>query len=522
MLISGALPLASKPISAAYNFVTKRPVIAGGQQLADAAAAENVPISRPFLDPSVRNKMTYLETTRGGNAPVRQGMQDTADAIETRAGQLGSGGEVLDAYAGGRAIQEAGKGYIKRAKSLTDRLYERAKNAVPKGMEIEPVQAIQTLDAHIAELNKSPAQNASEIKYLKAIRSDLTKEPVDTGLLDASGKPIFRPGEGLSIDTIRNMRTNMRGQISERNLTLSKAESRVLDVLGSASRDIQTQLAEKAPMAGARYARADTAFKGKQDKIERAIRPFLGPRLNNIEPEAAFSRFESMAKNRGNRDAMQSIWKEIPPSEQRDLAATFAGPLGKDGAGDFSPALFIQHAAKLSPVARQTIFGPEGAQSISNLVRLSNTWRKVSRNLNNSRSGVAFNYRDTLGSAIGFVGGGIAGTMGGGMTTGGVTALATAAAVNGVKQTRNFLSARALMSPNVAKWLKQTPTNPAAIESHIARLSTIAAREPAISGDVISLQNYLASKFSETPLASAAAPGQDRNDRRPPPENNGQ
>jgi hypothetical protein len=86
------------------------------------------------------------------------------------------------------------------------------------------------------------------------------------------------------------------------------------------------------------------------------------------------------------------------------------------------------------------------------------------------------------------------------------------------------IGAKLLTSQRMLNWMTRVPKMRSAESqaAHIARLSTIAAREPAISGDVISLQNYLASKFSETPLASAAAPGQDRNDRRPPPENNGQ
>lgn len=521
-LIGGVMPVAAKGVSSVYNFATKRPVVAGAQNIADAAAAENIPISRPFLDPSVRNKMTYLDTTAQG-APVIQGaLADTANAIETRAASLGKGGNAVDAYEGGQAIQKAGKNYITRAKSLTDRLYQRARDAVPKGMEIEPVQALKTLDAHIAELNKSPSQNASEIKYLQAIRSDLTKQPVDTGILDASGKPIMRPGEGLSIDTIRNMRTNMRGQISERNLTLSKAESRVVDVLGSASRDIQTQLAEKAPMAGARYARADAAFKGKQEKIKNVIQTFLGPRLANIPPEQAFSRLESMARSRGNSQGLQSMVGEMDKSDVRDIAATFADSLGKDASGDFSPARFIAHAAKLSPRARRVIFGDEGAETINNLVTVSNAYRKVAAMANHSGTERARNYKGAVGKIFGFFAGTSGGyAAGGGMgaMVGGMAATQVTGAVEGMANAR---SARLLMSPDVAKWLKATPSDPAAIEAHIARLSTVAAREPAISGDVISLQNYLASKFSESPSRAAATPGQDRNDRRPPPENNGQ
>lgn len=501
-LIGGALPLAGKGISAAYNFATKRPVIAGGQQLADAAAAESVPISRPFLDPSVRNKVTHLDTTARG-APIIQGaLGDTANAIETRAASLGKGGNVVDAYEGGQAIQKAGKGYITRAKSLTDRLYDRAKSAVPEGVTIEPANAVAEIDRNIAELSKTPTVNAGTIKYLQDLKTDFSKP--------------------LDIDALRGMRTNMRGQINERNLTHTDAERRVIGVLEAASRDIQTQLAEKAPMAGARYARADAAFKGKQDKIKNVIQTFLGPRNANIPPEQAFSRLESMARSRGNSQGLQSMVGEMDKADVRDIAATFADSLGKDAAGDFSPARFIAHAGKLSPRARRIIFGDEGAETISNLVKVSNAYRKVSAMANHSGTERARNYRGAIGKVFGFVAGGAGGYSAGGGMGAAVGAMAATQAADAIGGIMNARSARALMSPNVAKWLKQTPTNPAAIESHIARLSTIAAREPAISGDIISLQNYLAAKFSETPSRAAATPGQDRNDRRPPPENNGQ
>lgn len=500
--IGAALPIAGKSISAAYNFATKRPALAGGQQLADAAAAESVPISRPFLDPSVRNKVTHLDTTARG-APIIQGaLGDTSNAIETRAATLGKGGNVVDAYEGGQAIQKAGKGYITRAKSLTDRLYDRAKSAVPEGVTIEPANAVAEIDRNIAELSKTPTVNAGTIKYLQDLKTDFSKP--------------------LDIDALRGMRTNMRGQINERNLTHTDAERRVIGVLEAASRDIQTQLAEKAPMAGARYARADAAFKGKQDKIKNVIQTFLGPRNANIPPEQAFSRLESMARSRGNSQGLQSMVGEMDKADVRDIAATFADSLGKDAAGDFSPARFIAHAGKLSPRARRIIFGDEGAETISNLVKVSNAFRKVSAMANHSGTERARNYRGAIGKVFGFVAGGAGGYSAGGGMGAAIGAMAASQAADAVGGIMNARSARALMSPNVAKWLKQTPTNPAAIESHIARLSTIAAREPAISGDVISLQNYLAAKFSESPSRAAATPGQDRNDRRPPPENNGQ
>src|SRR3546814_139466 len=112
-------------------------------------------------------------------------------------------------------------------------------------------------------------------------------------------------------------------------------------------------------------------------------------------------KIETMAAPKGDSKRLAEMMGTLSREERRDVAATIAARLGQRTAEDeFSPALFIGHAAKLSPSARQTIFGAEGAKSISNLVKVAAAKRDVERSLNNSRSGQVSNYARMLSGVV--------------------------------------------------------------------------------------------------------------------------
>jgi hypothetical protein len=137
------------------------------------------------------------------------------------------------------------------------------------------------------------------------------------------------------------------------------------------------------------------------------------------------------------------------------------------------------------------MFGENGARSISNLRMMSAAYRDTAARLNNTRSGVVANW------------GNFFRTFGAGGTVGAVTTLATgvvpglavgATLTAGETVARN-LSARAMMSQDLSRWLRVGPrqTTPQAIRRHIGRLTGIAQRNPAIQQEVLGLQNALRS-----------------------------
>ena len=70
------------------------------------------------------------------------------------------------------------------------------------------------------------------------------------------------------------------------------------------------------------------------------------------------------------------------------------------------------------------------------------------------------------------------------------------------------LSARALMSPDMSRWLGSavTATTPSAIRTQIGRLSAVAARDPAIAQEALGLQRALLQAVNDNMGAAIRSP----------------
>lgn len=463
-----------------------------------ASREEGVHLTQPMVDPRVRNQMAALETKPGSAGVVQRGLRQTTDDLADATGRLAPGGGTNEAGVGD-IVQGAGNRLIQRSRGVKNRLYDRAEQ-LAGDTRILPVSAAQAIRRNVAELSEAgETTNAGLIRYMNELADDLGRDG------------------GVSVQGLRALRTNMRGQISERNLTQTDAERRVRQVLDAASDDLHRGLQRQAPGAAGAYRRADTFNRERQTYIDDVLSRFLGPRDAPISAETAYSRLANMARPRsGDARRLGEMYRSLEPEERATVAATFAESLGRRSPGeDFSPALFVSQARKLSPEARRVIFGPAGARSIDNLARLSQHQTEALNSLNRSRTGVTQNYNEMLKGALGFVsGGGASGLLSGS------PAVAVAGAVGGLGAgvsgvaARN-VSARMLMSQRFVQWIERAPRNPnpALIAAHINRLSTIAAAEPAIAGEVGALQQRLVSAVQRSP---APAAGQDIDQRRPP------
>lgn len=463
---AGANALANRAASRAQPVSS---VFGEAQDIAAAAQAEGIPISRPIVDPTKRNQMTYLETTSAGSAPVRQSLDETANAIEGKVSQIG-GGAALDRFAAGETVQGAGRRFIESSGKQASAMYRRAEQ-LSGNAKIVPQQAMTEIDAQIADLSQTANTNAPLIKYLEEVKADLAN------------------GGGLSIQALRNMRTQIRGQISSRNLTLTDAERRMKTVLDAASADIAQGLP---PNAQAAYTNADKAWRERITYINDVVKKFIGNRETPMSAEQAFAKLNSMAKG-GDAKRLGEMMKSLQPDERADIASTFAEELGRSRNGDFSPALFVQHIEKLPARARLTLFGPDASRSLENLAKVSRAYRDTTANLNHSRTAVATNYKSWIGRASGLVGG-VGGAASGGPATGAVGAYAASKVAGAAEGFFDARSARLLMNEDVTRWLASAPAtrDPAAISAHFKRLEVIANRNPAIAGEISGLQQRIA------------------------------
>lgn len=444
--------------------------------LAAAARAENVRLRSPMLDDNARRiRMGNLEATPGGAPVIQRAVRETTDDIEAAAQRAGGPGNVAtENDVPGGMIQNAGRRFIQRTKGVADRLYNRARSLAGDAV-VTPREGLAQLQRELMDLNQAPNVSAEEIRFIEDIGADLNNGPLTT-------------------DAIRAIRQGIRSRIDQASLTSSAAEARAHRILDAVQQDVTASLPAAAATA---FRRADTYYRERMTHIDDILERFIGnnkagqPRLSG---EAAFKQLRQMASPNGDGRRLAAMWRDMTPDEQADVAATLMHTLGRranQADAPFSIDLFITQAATLSPSARRTIFGPAGAESVNRLVRLSRALQASQKEVNKTKSGstVMRTVGGTIAAAL-MGGGGAAGVAGAG--TGAAVAGGTIAAML-AKTGVNNLSARALMSPRVSAWLADvaSATTPAQIQRLSNRLGVIAAREPALAGELTRLQQAL-------------------------------
>ena len=452
-------------------------------ELADAAEAEGVDLIRPMVDPRSRAKFGALESNPTAQPIIREGVENTRGQIEEGVERLGQGGAALEPGAAGERLQTASNRYIQRTKGVKDRLYNRAENLAGDARFV-PQKAIEQVDEEIAALAGNEGANAAEIGFLQTIRNDLAK-----------------PG-GKTVSEIRNLRESLRGEISRTNLTFSGAEARALRAMSAAADDI----AENVPQAASAYKRADAFYRERQVMVDDIKKAILGKPADPMDPQKAFQNIKSLASPGGNGRRLAAVMRNLEPGERQDIAATVAQALGRDAPDmPFSPAKFISQTSKLSPSARRTIFGPDGAESIQNLRTIAQAFKEAGGDINYSRSTTVANRMSPIKTAArGFVAsltglGGYAAADVGGAIAGAAIATGAMAGSGAVKA----LSARAMVNPRVTRWLAQAVdvSTPAQAKDATRKLGVIIGREPALARELQPIHDFLTQRLTQ-PLAA--------------------
>jgi hypothetical protein len=452
-----------------------------------------------MVDPNLEGKVTGAESTGLGGVIVRRDMRKVGKQIEGGVERLGRGGEALDPQVAGQTIKNVATRFIENSGKKFNALYRRAEQ-MAGNEKLESPQANQILDEVTSRLSETATTNQSELSYLAGLKKDLSK-PVSVGAL-------------------RDMRTTLRQKISKGELTFGQNEKRVLDVMDALSQDIEGGLRSSGKgRAADAFKSADQGYRDRMDFIGGTIQKLIGKRNSTMTPGAVFENFRAMATPKGDHASLSRMMREMDPEEQADIAATFADALGKNGKGEFSTAFLVSQAQKLPPAARANLFGPEGAKSLQNLITLAKEHSRVVGQFNSSKTGRTNDYRSWLNNLV--LGGGWrrrgkSFTGSGGMAPTTLTAAGGAAAAGAVKATRDVLSARALMSPEISKWLATAPrtASAAAINAHFNRLGQIGARNPGLQAEIQQFQQAIMKAANENVQSAAASGEKEQDDRK--------
>ncbi len=465
-------------------------VIAAGQR-------QNIPVRQADARPELRGKYAASESTKHAGPDIRAAREADAAAMETRVAEVGGQGNPSDPYALGSQVQGAGKRYIDRTgskvnpatgrKGIAGQMYDRA-TKLSGGKAVDAADARAALDANIAELRASGEKsNKGQIAYLEDLRDDFSKP--------------------LTVQGMQNLRTNMRGQISERGLTGTDAERRVAGILDAANTDLTRELPQAASAA---LRKADGFYKERQTFINDTLKQFMGSRGAPLSAETASSRLISMAQGKGNFEKFSGMWNKLEPDEQADVAATVASTLGRAANGkDFSPAILIKNldpAKGINPRTAEMIFGKDGVRALQDLRILAVAKRDAMGRVAPSGQAIAGQtggLKSVLMTALGFSQGGMIG------------AVAVPMAGGFIAKMGEQRAARMLLNPDFTKWLRNAPaaTNPKAIDRYFAKLGTmtsIAANDNAAF--VTALRGSLARG------TGAAKAEEEQNAGQPPPQ----
>jgi hypothetical protein len=456
-------------------------------RLAATAEAEQVRISQPMIEGNRRavNRAGVLEADPATAEVIQGGFRNTSDDIERAVVRLGDGGTAQAEEAMGETVQRGARAFIQRSKGVADRLYNRARTLAGNAT-VTPRESLTQLRTELQQLSETPSVNQGEIAFINELGEDLTRGP-------------------LSVDAIRGMRTSIRGRINQQGLTASQADARAMRIMDALQRDAQASLPREAATA---FRRADTFYRERMVHIDDVLDRFIGGKngIAKLSGQQAFDKIKALANKDGRR--LAAVMRDLSQQERLDVAATLANTIGrsKEDTG-FQLQKFLDHTGNLSPSARRTIFGPDGAESINRLRMLTQRLQDTRAQVNTSKTARPLmtlwrNGARTL----------VLGLMGGGVGAGSTTAMVAAGAAGtamAAQAGRRALSARALMSPRVSNWLAQTANvnTPAQAQNALRRLGTVIAREPELSVELTPVHRWLTEALTSPAAASEPAEG---------------
>ncbi|WP_343518089.1 hypothetical protein [Sphingomonas sp.] len=390
-------------------------------------------------------------------------------------------GQASDLEAAGDAARRGAMRYIRQSGSRIGRVYDTA-SAMSRDARIELTGAKRMLDEQIARLEQNPTAGRA-LEEARQLRRSLDGE--------------------FTVQGVRDMRTEM---FVAPELRGTPIERRMRQVVDAAGQDIEQGLRSQGLGDAANaFASADRQWRQRLKTIDRVLEPIIGKHGDDEILAAKSGEEIANALTRaakGNSLRLQRFLETIPEDEASLVRATLIGRLGlaREGAQNadgtaFSLSTFLTNWNKMNERARRAVFGDEARAALNDLATVASASREAQRFANSSNTAGANAVNLTSGS----LGAAVISLLTGNFTA--AAALASPAATQAI-------SGRLLASPRFARWLARAPRTQLSAPAYIDRLSRIARAEPAIAGDILSLQRHLTNAFSGAPSKLAAEQGE--------------
>lgn len=407
-------------------------------------------------------------------------------------------GVVTDNAGVGQAVQRGARQFMTASERRGDDLFE----AIPIDGETDAVlanvrPALRELTAGMKsnpELSRLVAENPRLRKMLDALTPKAKVEPgtpdqpggmgFGVDIEGVPGSPSRKTGEfeggKLSWRDLKRFRTIIGEMAGQPMISASLSTKALKKVYAALSEDMRATAAREGPRALSTFERANSYWRGRQNRIEQVLGGVLGDDLQKGAESAARQINTWASANASDFGRLSRLVRSLPQDEADTVRASLISRLGRASAGRqdqggdvFSPAEFATQWDKIDKRAKAVLFQGEHRAALEDFARVMSGMKASTAYANNSKTALGAN-------GIALITWAIASPIGAAVTAG-----------------AQLGAGKLMASTKFAKWLAAAPKKPnaPAFLAHVDRLSALSRAEPVIANDILSLQARLAEAF---------------------------
>lgn len=342
-------------------------------------------------------------------SPVSRGIQGNVDEVARAAEQRASGFGAAGADEGGQIAQNALKRFAAdKSQSVADygRFWGMMHGAPPAAVP----QTLRTLnDIHGRFPSAPELEGLFTNPKLNTMRESLTPRQVNipaqqSPILNQLGAPAtvtpaqtVQRGGSLSIPELKELKTQVGYMLEKPPQEIPRAQLKQL--YGAIGSDLRTAAAARSPQAARSLAVADANFAKRMTMMDQ-----LSAMVDKDAPEGVFRAIEMAAGEGAGAHAslLRTAKEAIGQKDWGDVGASMIRRLGNPRPGmprdpsvpEFSVDTFASNWRKLSPKAKEVLFGPDNpgtprgsleqlgrvagaVQNVNRLVNPAGTWQQV-------------------------------------------------------------------------------------------------------------------------------------------------
>src|SRR3990167_3938614 len=326
--------------------------------------------------------------TRKLTAGARQGFisdRPISGAVDRMTEQAGAArgriasdvGQIADAEDAGNIVRRASDVYSTRTSAIGGNLYTRAYRRAGDTKAPLPT-AVETADRWMAELAQSPIGKDSVLyKDLVKLRGQM-----------AGGK--------FAIPGIRQLRTSLREEMTERGLRGSQSDKIYGDIADAAEADMVAALTAAGKTDAVAALQTASAFwKKRVETIDEVLDPLLGKKSPR-SGEQILASLERLARpDSGDASRLRRMMEAMPREEAASVRATVINRMGRPTKGaaekseeaGFSFDTFLTNWNNMTPRARRTMFPGASIEALDKLGTVAAAAKRAGGGMNRSNTG---------------------------------------------------------------------------------------------------------------------------------------